>query len=110
MIIFKVNEVELKSDIFDVSFAKNYEKIAKDISNIKDDLAKDDFSFSYKIEFICKTIFNCIDSLFGENKHLEIFKDEVNAYETIKVWKEIQSNIEKDAIKTTEEVTALIDD
>lgn len=108
MTTFKINEVELKSDIFNVNFAKNYEKIATDILNIKSELSEDNFSFSYKIELICNTIFNCIDVLFGENKHLEIFKDEVNAYEAIKVWKEIQSNIEKDAIKTTEEVTNLI--
>lgn len=108
MLKFKVNDIELKSDIFEVNFAKNYEKIATDILNIKNELSEDGNSFSYKIELICNTIFKCINVLFGENKHLEIFKDEVNAYDAIRVWREIQSNIEKDAIKTTEEVTNLI--
>lgn len=91
--IIEINEIELEFDIFDADNADLHEiamqKVLDDIAEIQ----TQEGSFSTKIRSICKSIFQYIDDVFGENTHVELFENEVNLRKTMDVFEKISKSI-----------------
>lgn len=90
-----INGTKLEFDVFEASSAEKFQKETQKIIDAaeKNKGIKD---FGKAIRLQCKSVFDFIDALFGEETHKKIFGESVNLRTCLEVYHKINNAILED--------------
>lgn len=100
-----INKVEVGNiDIFDLEESERFEKAVSKVTNCFSNLDKN-ATRSEIIKAQCTSVFECLDELFGEDTHKNVFGGKVNLLTCLKAFEELINQV-KEQEKEIENITS----
>lgn len=97
MATFKHGNFSVEFDPTDVDFVEKYEKAAADYNEKIQKMPKTGLE-SEKIRYICGTIFDVFDFLFGEGTHVKMFGNKKSGNECLKAFSNFVDSMRRDCV------------